>query len=410
MLLQSLPLVFVLAGLALYTVLGGADFGTGFWQLTAGRGEGAGRIREHAHKSMAPVWEANHVWLIFVLTVFWTTYPRAFAAIASTLTVPLFIAAMGIVFRGATYALRPGASSPREAGVTDTIFSLSSIVTPFALGSAIGAIATDRVPAGGAAGHLFSSWTSPTSIFVGVLAVASCAYLAAVYLAADAARIQDASLEREFRARALGAGVAAGAVAVAGVFIVRGDKQGIYHALLSGGALAGVLVSFAAGLSTLALVYGRRFQAARYTAAAAVAAVIAAWALSRWPTILPGLSVYRAAAAHDTLVSVVVAVLAGGAILFPSLGLLFRLTLAGRFHEAQAEPGESLAAGRWRLRPRLLTRGALACVIAGVGLLNFADASWAHAIGVVCLLAFVVAAFLAVVFDGLGRETSARSP
>src|SRR5213595_1339914 len=103
--LQALPLVFVLAGLALYIVLAGADFGAGFWQLLAGRGAKAERIREHAHRSMAPVWEANHVWLIFVLTVFWTAYPRAFGSIASTLAVPLFVAALGIIFRGAAYAL-----------------------------------------------------------------------------------------------------------------------------------------------------------------------------------------------------------------------------------------------------------------------------------------------------------------
>src|SRR5438270_5322809 len=128
--LRALPLVFVLIGLALYTVLGGADFGAGFWQLFAGRGAQAERVREHAHHSMAPVWEANHVWLIFVLTVFWTAYPKAFGSIASTLAVPLFIAALGIIFRGAAYAFRAGAGSDREAGVIDTIFSLSSILTP----------------------------------------------------------------------------------------------------------------------------------------------------------------------------------------------------------------------------------------------------------------------------------------
>src|SRR3979409_1803906 len=113
--LQSLPLGFVLVGLGLYTVLAGADCGAGFWQLFAGRGPRAERVREHAHDSMAPVWEANHVWLIFVLTVFWTAYPKAFAAIFSTLAVPLFIAAIGIVFRGAAYALRAGAANLRES-------------------------------------------------------------------------------------------------------------------------------------------------------------------------------------------------------------------------------------------------------------------------------------------------------
>ena len=168
MLLKALPLTFVLAGLALYTALAGADFGAGFWQLFAGRGERAAGIRAHAHRSMGPVWEANHVWLIFVLTVFWTSYPRAFGSIASTLAVPLFIAALGIILRGAAYALRAGASGAGESGVIDTIFSVSSVLTPFALGAAIGAIATGRVPVGNASGHPFSSWLNPTSIFIGL--------------------------------------------------------------------------------------------------------------------------------------------------------------------------------------------------------------------------------------------------
>src|SRR5919109_1762458 len=128
--LEALPLTFVLAGVMLYTVLAGADLGAGLWQLTAGRGPRAERIREHAHRSMGPVWEANHVWLIFVLTVFWTAYPTAFGSIASTLAVPLFIAGIGIVFRGAAYALRAGTANAREASVVDTIFSVSSILTP----------------------------------------------------------------------------------------------------------------------------------------------------------------------------------------------------------------------------------------------------------------------------------------
>jgi cytochrome d ubiquinol oxidase subunit II len=407
MFLQALPMVFVLAGLTLYTVLAGADFGAGFWQLTAS-GKHAEGIREHVHNSMGPVWEANHVWLIFVLTVFWTAYPKAFGSIASTLGVPLFIAAIGIIFRGAAYALRGGATSPRESGLIDTIFSISSIITPFALGAAIGAIATNRVPVGNAAGGLFSSWLNPTSIFIGLLAVTVSAYLAAVYLAADASRAHDDTLEHEFRIRALLSGLVAGAVAIAGIFVVNADSHTLFHSLLTGSALPAVIASALAGLATLTLVYDRRFQAARYTAAAAVAAIIAGWALARWPTLLPGLTVYRAAAGHDTLVWVVVAVLAGGAILFPSLGFLFGLTLAGRFQTAEQAPPHVTARDVFRHSPALLARVATACLIAGFGLLNLADAGWAHAVGLVFLLGFTVTAFLAVVSDALrpGRPTA----
>src|ERR1700761_159683 len=396
--LQSLPLVFVLCGLALYTVLGGADFGAGLWQLLAGRGAHAERVREHAHHSMSPVWEANHVWLIFVLTVFWTSYPKAFGSIASTLGLALFIAALGIIFRGATYAFKAGASGPRDSGAIDTIFSFSSILTPFALGAAIGGIATNRVPVGNAAGNLVSSWLNPTSILIGVLAVVSCGYLAAVYLAADAARDSHQALERDFRLRALGAGVLAGAIAIAGIFIVNAEHHALFHSLVSGRALAAVIVSFVAGAATLALVYGRRYEPARYCGALAVAAIVAGWALARWPTILPGLTVDQAAAGHDTLVWVVVCVLGGAMILFPSLAVLFRLALAGRFQAAESTVPDDIARALRAIRPGLLGRLGAAPLLAGFGLLNLANAQWAHAVGVVCLLCFAVVGFRAIIF------------
>jgi cytochrome d ubiquinol oxidase subunit II len=400
--LQSLPLVFVLTGLGMYTVLAGADFGAGFWQLAAGRGEHADQLREHAHHSMAPVWEANHVWLIFVLTVFWTAYPKAFGSIASTLAVPLFVAVLGIIFRGAAYALRSGAFSGRESTAIDTAFSLSSILTPFALGAAVGGVATNRVPVGNASGHLFSSWLNGTSIFIGILSVVSCAYLAAVYLAADAARDGRLGLEQEFRLRALGAGLIAGALAVGGIFIVNADNHALFHSLMNGRALAAVAVSFLAGLATLALVYARRYEPARYCGALAVAAVVAGWALSRWPTILPGLTIHQAAAGHDTLVWVIAAVLGGGAILFPSLALLFGLAVRGRFRASENMGPERAPGGLKPVTSGLPARLAVACLIVGFGLLNIAEARWAHGVGVVCLLSFVVLGFRAVIFGALG--------
>jgi cytochrome d ubiquinol oxidase subunit II len=407
MLLQALPLVFVLVGLVLYAVLGGADFGAGFWQLFAGQGRRGRSVREHAHRSIGPVWEANHVWLIFVITVFWTAYPKAFASIASTLSIPLFIAAIGIIFRGATYALRAGASSARESGVIDTVFALSSILTPFALGAAVGAIATGRVPVGNSAGHAFSSWLNPAAITVGVLAVSNSAFLAAVYLAADANRLGHRDLERDFRVRALIASAFAGGVAIAGLFVLDDDNHSLFRALVRGDALVAVIVSAAAGFATLALVHRRRYSSARCSAATAVAAIIAGWALARWPTILPHLTIAKAAAGHDTLLWITVVVLAGGALVFPALALLFRLAVTGRL-----QPSETvgLVAAARQPQPRgsrLPARAAAATLIAGVGLLTFADASWAQAIGLVCLLCFAIAAFIAVTRIAFPAESPA---
>jgi len=392
--LYALPLVFALAGLALYTVLGGADFGAGFWQLVAGPGDEGDEIREHAHHAMAPVWEANHVWLIFVLTVVWTAYPTAFGSIASTLSIPLFVAGLGIVLRGGAYALRAGTASAREQRGVDTIFAVSSVLTPFALGTAIGGIASGRVHVGNPGGSLVSSWLNPTSIAVGLLATASAAYAAAVFLSGDAERHGNRRLAERFRRRALGAGVVAGAVACAGLAVIRFDAHRLFTHLVAGAGLPAVLVSLAAGVATLALVTRRRYELARYSAALAVAATIAGWALAQQPVFIDGLTIRAAAAGHDTQVAVVVAVLAGGVLLFPSLVLLLRLTLVG--HLVYGSP-ETAVESR-SLRPDV--RGgylAAALLVAGIGFLTVADVPWAHAVGVVALLGFVAAGFHASV-------------
>jgi cytochrome d ubiquinol oxidase subunit II len=410
MLLKSIPMVLVLVGLAFYFVLAGADFGAGFWQLTAGRGRRGERVREHAHHSMGPVWETNHVWLIFVLVVLWTCYPTAFASVASTLCVPLFIAALGIIFRGAAYALRSGASSSRESGAIDTLFGISSIVTPFALGAAIGAIASDRVPVGNAAGHMFSSWLNPTSILTGVLAVAVSAYMAAVYLAADAHRDGSSALERAFRRRALGSGVVTGLLAVAGILIVNADRDTLFDSLLTGRALGAVIVSMLAGAATVGLVYRRRYEPARYVASVAVAAIVAGWALARWPKVLPSLDISEAAAGHDTLVAVVVVFVVGSVILVPSMSWLFRLSVTGGFsssaHSWSAQVRRDVPV---IARPALVVRAAVACLIVGAGLLNLANGSWAHAVGVVGLLAFVLLAARAIIFAAISDGPPTRA-
>jgi cytochrome d ubiquinol oxidase subunit II len=277
----------------------------------------------------------------------------------------------------------------------DTVFAVSSILTPFALGAAVGGIASLRVPVGNAAGDQFSSWLNPTSLLIGVLAVATAAYLAAVFLCADAARIGDAALEHRFRTRALVAGVVSGAIALGGLAVLRSDAHLVYHRLVEGRGLIGLLASIAAGAATLALVWRKRYEASRYTAALAVAAIIAGWALAQSPIFLEGLTVREAAAGRNTLVAVVVAVLAGAAILFPSLALLFRLVLGGALGGGESVSGRptqvrSVVAA---LAPGLLPRLAIACLVAGVGFLTIADAAWAHGVGVFCLFSFIVVAF-----------------
>jgi cytochrome d ubiquinol oxidase subunit II len=404
MFLQTLPLVFVLAGVAIYTVLAGADFGAGIWQLLSGPGARGEQIREHAHESMGPVWEANHVWLIFVLTVTWTAYPVFFGSLASTLSVALFIAGLGIILRGASYALRSGAADGRETLLVDGAFSIASLVTPFALGCAAGAVAAERVPVGNAAGDEFSSWLSPVPVMVGALTVCFSVYVAAIFLAADSHRTGERELADSFRIRALVAGGVAGAVAIAALVVVHADAHSLYTGLVHGSALATMIVSIVAGLTTLGLVWTRRFEPARVSGALAVAAVIAAWALARNPVLLPGLTIDQAAASHDTLVTIVVAVLAGGVLLFPSLALLFTITFRGPSAATGADAADTSVGFPLRVTPTA-PRVAVVLFIVGLGMLNAANAGWCHIIGVFALFGFVIAGFTAIVPRELARDS-----
>ncbi|MEO3803054.1 cytochrome d ubiquinol oxidase subunit II [Nonomuraea sp. B1E8] len=397
--MAEIPMVFILAGLAAYTVLAGADFGAGLWTLLAGRGEaGHLAIRHHARHAMGPVWEANHVWLIFVLVVCWTAYPVAFGSITSTLAVPLFAAAVGIILRGASYALRGQLEGAAGERPIEYLFALSSILTPFALGTVAGAIASGRVPVGNAAGDLVTSWLNPTSLLIGGLAVAAGGYLSAVYLAADARRFGSRSLERDFRARALVSGGCAGAFALAGLIVARYDAPLLFAGLTSDGGAVMVAVSGVAGIATLLLVWRERFGLARASAAVAVAAIVAGWAMAQRPRLLPGLTVEQAAAGPSTLLAVVVAVAGGAVVLLPSLVLLFRLFLRGTLDPGAATgtgtpspPAAARRAGRRRLEGF-----ALATLLVGAGVTVLAEPGLLLALGVVCLFACAAATFALV--------------
>src|SRR5215203_2159341 len=215
----------------MYAIFGGADFGSGFWDLTAGGAKRGRRPREVIDHSIGPVWEANHVWLIFSFVVLWTCFPEACASITLTMFVPLTIAALGIVLRGASFAFRKAVFRTRDRRNFGAAFAISSVLVPYCFGAVVGAIASGRVPAGGKAGDPWDSWVNPTSILGGVLAVTAVAYLAAVYLTWDAKRLGDDSLVDYFRRRAVIASIGAGTVALAGIYVLYHDSRYLFDGL-----------------------------------------------------------------------------------------------------------------------------------------------------------------------------------
>jgi cytochrome d ubiquinol oxidase subunit II len=323
--LADVVLAVMWVGLTAYALLGGADFGGGLWDLLAGgatKGEPQRTLIEH---SIGPVWEANHVWLIFVLVTLWTGFPSAFAAIMSTLYVPLTLAAFGVILRGSAFAFRKSVSEVSLKRLFGATFALSSVLTPFFLGTVAGAVASGRVPPGNARGDAVTSWLNPTSVLGGTLAVGACAYLAAVYLCRDSLRDGHADLAEQFRRRAIATGVLVGVVALAGIAVLRADAPKLFDGL-TGRALPLMLLSGAAGVASLWLLKRRRYGVARVTAALAVAAVLWGWGAGQYPYLLePSFTVEEAAASPAALRPLLVTMFAAGILVVPSLLLLIAM-------------------------------------------------------------------------------------
>jgi cytochrome d ubiquinol oxidase subunit II len=327
-------------GVTFYALFGGADFGGGFWDLIAGDAEQGERPRALVQRSLTPVWEANHVWLIFILVILWTAFPSAFSAIFTTLYVPIALAAVGIVLRGAGFAFRKsieGLAARRAAGAT---FALSSVLTPFFMGTVVGAIASGNVPAAGN-GDAFSSWLEPLPLLTGAMFVATGAYLSAVFLVGDARRAGEGELERYFVLRALAAAGVAGVAAAAGLLELHAEARYVFDRLVAEG-LPLVIASALCGLTLLALLLrgpmgrnvapdstnrpvGHAFL--RPLAAGAVVSVIWGWGVAQFPYLLPTSLRIDQAAAPDPTLSIVFIVFAAAAVLvLPSLGLLYTLS------------------------------------------------------------------------------------
>jgi cytochrome d ubiquinol oxidase subunit II len=312
-------------GATLYAVFGGADFGGGFWDLIAGDAERGRHPRALIQRSITPVWEANHVWLIFILVVLWTAFPEAFGAIMSTLYVPLALAALGIVLRGGGFAFRKSVDTVERERLLGATFAISSVLTPFFMGTVVGAIAAGNVPAGGN-GDAFSTWTGPLPLLTGALFVLTGAYLAAVFLVVDAHRIDDREMEGYFAQRALAIGLFAGAVALAGLLALHGEARYAYDRLVVEG-LPLVIVSVLCGFAVLAMLLARRRRGLRPLAIGAVVAVIWGWGVAQFPYLLPtSLRIDEAAAPGTTLNMVLIVFAVAAVTVVPALALLYWLS------------------------------------------------------------------------------------
>jgi cytochrome bd ubiquinol oxidase subunit II len=317
--------VILMLAIITYAVFGGADFGAGFWDLIAGNAQRGARPREQIAHSIGPVWEANHVWLIFTLVVLWTCFPTAFEAIMVTLFIPLTLAALGIVLRGAGFAFRKSVVRLHYQRDFGALFALSSVLVPYCFGAVAGSIASGHVPVGGISGDPWNSWFNPTSIVMGLLAVSMCAFLAATFLVWDSRRSESTDLEQYFRIRAVASAAVCGVLAVVASFVLDEHAGYVFHGLTSRG-LPLVILSALCGTSALVLLHVGAPKYGRILAVGAVASVVAGWGVAQWPYLLPtSLTVSQAAAPSGTLGSLLIVFAAAAVLVIPSIGLLYVL-------------------------------------------------------------------------------------
>ena len=304
-------LLLIGAGVVAYAILGGADFGGGVWDLLAA-GPRRNAQRRLIATTMGPVWEANHVWLVFVLIGLFSGFPVAFGALARMLAVPLAVALLGIVLRGAAFVFRQYGGAPADGW--GRVFAIASTLAPVSLGYCAGAVAV------GGTGGAFP-------VAAGVLALACCAYLAAVFLCRESVvrggPNRGTDLASDFRRRALGSAVVAGASAALALPVLAHDAPGLASDLVSGAPVL-VALSAAGGVGSIAALAARRYRTARGFAAVAVGAMVAGWGVAQHPVLVPpALTVPQAAAPAQTLPVTLGVLIAGFAVTVPALVLLF---------------------------------------------------------------------------------------
>lgn len=335
MMLEEIAAAAGLAGVILYGVLGGADFGGGVWDLFAS-GPRRDEQRAAIAHAMGPVWEANHVWLIFVIVLLFSAFPPAFAALSVGLFGVFHVVLVGITLRGAAFVFRGPEVAEHHTGHWGTVFGVASVITPLLLGMAIGAVSSGnfRVIDGEVQIDGPTPWLAPVSLVIGALALALCAYLAAVYLTNET----QGELREDFRQRALLAGGFVVALAVVALPLLYLEASHLWQGLIGRRAAPVLVVGIVTALLSGWALLRRRYRLARAAAIAQVSLLLLGWGLAQYPYLIyPDVTLHDAAAPEATLRFVLYALPFGAVLLIPSLWFLFRVFKSRPLSE-MAEP------------------------------------------------------------------------
>lgn len=320
----------MLVALIVYALSGGADFGGGIWTLLA-TGPRAKQQRELIDQAIAPIWEANHVWLILIVVLLFVCFPLAFSAASIALHIPLTLMLFGIVLRGAGFVFRHYAANRAMRRRWSRIFAASSAATPFFLGICLGAVTGERIvieydiPRFGFVG----SWLYAFPMAVGVFAAALFALIAAVYLCSEPA---EREVKDDFRARAIGAGVVVGVAAFGSMALAREAAPAFVESLLgSPWSIPLQVLTGAVALGLFAALWTRRYGLARALVIAQVVCILVGWGLAQFPMMIaPALPIASAAASLNVIRLTMIVLASGSVLLAPSFFFLYRVFKTAR--------------------------------------------------------------------------------
>lgn len=321
---ENIIALIIVLSLIVYVLTGGADFGGGVWDLFAS-GRRANAQRDLIAKVLAPIWEANHIWLILIIVLMFVAFPTAYSTILTFLHFPTTIMLFGIVLRGSTFVFRKyDEGSDKNKKLWSLLFAIGSIISPFFLGLILGAITIEQPNLN----DLFFSWVQPFPIFTGLLTLVICAYLAAVYLILETS---DEGLKQDFRWRALCSGILLLIFTILGMVIAYFEARNLFYELIEGEySIPLQIITFLAAISALLCLYKHEYQLARFFAICQVILILFGWMITQYPDLITShLSIANAAAPRNVLITALTVLGIGSLILAPAFIYLF-LVFKGR--------------------------------------------------------------------------------
>jgi cytochrome d ubiquinol oxidase subunit II len=321
----------LLLAVTAYSTAGGVDYGAGIWDLLAGRFRHAEQVRALIDHAMAPVWEANNVWLVFAAVICWTGFPLLYESVFLSLY-PLFaLALLGLILRGAFFAFRKAATTSAGRLAATRVFGLSSLLAPFGFAASLGAIASGKVGVGGPVVPIWQACLDPLAIAFGAVALTATAFSGASFLVGDARRYDGAGEERPdlveyFRRRAVVAAVVLLAVSLVALALIRIESPTVFRGMMAGPGLPFAIVAVLAVLTVAALMQRRLYRWYRVLTVAGVGSFVFAWGFGQSPYVLPGRLTIQQAAGAPGIEALLLGMTAVALVLvIPSLVLLYVL-------------------------------------------------------------------------------------